>query len=106
MDNIDMMIAGWLLPDKSKYGYSKNAQWKCEDNYLVLYSTGALYDSINGEHDGKYACAVYKPNSRKKPTEWKMVYWRTFSKRKLARKYAEKYYYKHSPKRAAKHGVL
>ena len=106
MDNIETMIAGWLLPSKAKYGYSRHTQWRCEDNYIVGYSTEAIYDSVNGEHDGKFACAVWKPNSRKNPTQWKMVYFRTFAKRKLAKKYAEKHYYKHSPKRAVKHGVI
>jgi hypothetical protein len=103
--NIEAMIGSWLMPGKSKYGYAKHVMWRCEDNYMVLYTTEAIHDSIDGKHDGKYACMVYRPLKRKNPSDWKMVYWRTFSKRKTAKQYALKHYYKHSPKRAARHGV-
>lgn len=90
----------------SKYGGSEGmCRWQCEDNYLVGYSTTRISHSRNGKYDGKFACVVWKPDSKKDPKIWKIVYYRAFSQRKLARKYAEKHYYLHSPKRAAKHGV-
>ncbi len=104
--DINALLNGQLLPGKSSLGFSPHTKWRCEDNYMVGYSTGAIYDSIDGKYDGKFACMVWKPNKRKNPTEWKMAYFRVFSKRKLAKEYALKHYYKHNPKRAAKHGVM
>lgn len=102
--DIDALLQGRFIPSKSKYGFSAHTKWRCEDHYVVGYSTKAIYDSIDGEHDGKFACIVWKPNSRKNPTQWEMVYWRVFTKRKTAKEYALKHYYKHSPKRAKAHG--
>lgn len=102
--DIDSLLRGQFLPSKAKYGYSRHIKWRCEDHYIVGYSTKAIYDSIDGKHDGKFACIVWKPNSKKNPKQWEMVYWRVFSKRKTAKEYALKHYYKHSPKRAKAHG--
>ena len=103
--DVGALLEGHFLPTKSTKGFSAQAKWRCEDNYIVGYSTKAIYDSIDGKNDGKFACMVYKPNKRKDPTSWELVYWRVFSKRKTARAYAEKHYYKHSPKAAQRHGV-
>lgn len=102
--DIGALLEGQFLPTKSTMGYSAHTKWRCEDHYIVGYSTKAIYDSIGGKNDGKFACIVWKPNSKKNPKSWEMVYFRVFSKRKLARAYAEKHYYKHSPKAAQRHG--
>lgn len=88
----------------TKYGSSRHAKWRCEDHYIIGYSTAPIVKSNGGKYDGKYACIVWKPNSKKNPKEWNMVYWRVFSKRKTAKEYALKHYYKHSPRMAARHG--
>lgn len=103
--DVNSLLDGYFTPSKSTKGFSAHAKWQCEDNYIVGYSTKAIYDSIDGKYDGKFACMVWKPNSKKNPKSWDMVYWRVFSKRKTAREYAEKHYYRHSPKQAKKHGI-
>lgn len=85
-------------------GYASTAQWECEDGWLVLYTTERI---TGGPHDGKFLCQAFKPygkGARTNPQHWKEVYRREFAKRKSARARAEVLFYKHSPKRAAKHG--
>lgn len=101
--DIDALMQGRIV-QVSKYGLSRQAQWQCEDKWIVGYSTSSIEKSSGGKYDGKFACAVWKPNNKKNPSQWKMVYFRAFSKRKLARAYAEKFYYKHSPRKAKAHG--
>lgn len=94
-----------VMAIRSERGSSDHTKWHCEDGYIVGYSTGKIHHSAGGKHDGKYACIVWKPNSKKNPTRWQIVYFRTFAKRKTAKTYAEKYFWKHNPKRAKKHGI-
>lgn len=103
--DVGALLEGRIQAHGGKYGFSQHAKWRCEDNYIVGYSTGKISESLGGKYDGKFACVVWKPDSKKNPKVWKISYFRAFSQRKLAKKYATKFYYQHSPKRAAKHGV-
>lgn len=91
----------------SEYGSSQNCKWECEDKYLVGYSTGKITNSRGGKYDGKFACIVWKPiKANGKIYKWEIKYFRAFNQRKKAKEYATKFYYQHSPKRAAKHGYV
>jgi len=103
--DVQALLAGQIL-QVSKYGSSRNAKWQCEDNYLVGYSTAAITNSVGKKYDGKFACIVWKPDSKKNPQRWEIVYFRAFTQRKLAKKYALKFYYQHSPKTAVRHGYI
>jgi hypothetical protein len=107
--NISLDVNALLNGDivyASKYGSASHTKWHCEDNWIAGYTTEKIVGSIAKENDGKFACLVWKPikldNGR---TQWKIVYFRTFTKRKTAKEYALKHYYKHSPIRAKRHGV-
>jgi hypothetical protein len=87
-------------------GHAEQCQWRAEDGWLIVYTTTRVQD---GPHDGKFVTLAYKPvgpGARTKPREWRCVYKRAFSTRKAAKARAVKLYYDHSPKKAAKHGVV
>jgi hypothetical protein len=104
--NLDALLIGGRIYS-SKYGSASHTKWHCEDNWIAGYTTEKIEGSSGAINDGKFACLVWKPlkldNGR---TQWKIVYFRTFTKRKTAKEYALKHYYKHSPKRAKRHGVI
>jgi hypothetical protein len=90
----------------SKYGSASHTKWHCEDDWIVGYTTEKIQGSNGKVNNGKFACLVWKPIMLENKKIWKVVYFRTFTKRKTAKEYALKHYYKHSPKRAKRHGVI
>lgn len=93
----------------SPRGTASHTQWTCEDQWIVGYTTERISQSRGGVNDGKFAAMAWRPvgkgSQSGKAREWKMVYFRTFAKRKSARARAETLYYRHSPRRAKRHGV-
>lgn len=95
----------WEEMMKERDGSARQAEWDCEDGYIVRYTTSRIQ---GGPLHDKWAVMLYKPTGKGarsgKATEWKCIYKRGFSTRKAARARAEALYYQHSPKRAAAHG--
>ena len=89
----------------SPEGKAAQQQWRCEDGWIVSYTTGRVE---GGKYAGKFLAMAYRPIGKGARTgqakRWERVYIRAFSKRKLARARAEELFYKHSPVRAAKAG--
>jgi hypothetical protein len=88
--------------------YERSQRWLCEDGWVVEYTTTRV---VGGPHDGKYVVVEFRPygkgsrGGRKTARQWKRAYWRGFAKRKDARARAETLYWRHSPSRAARHGI-
>jgi hypothetical protein len=93
----------------SPMGLARHVEWLCEDGWLVGYTTSAIRSSVGGRNDGKFAWFTYKPIGKGarsgEPTEWERTKITVVGKRKTARARAERFYYKHSPKAARRHGV-
>lgn len=91
----------------SPQGTARQQRWRCEDGWIVGYTTERIKWTRTGQHDGKFAAFAYKPigkGARTNPTEWVQTYVRHFSTRKAARNRATAIYYQHSPKAKARHG--
>jgi hypothetical protein len=102
--DVNALLEGRIVTATTQYGESRHVKWECEDGYIVGYSTAPITRSNHEKYDGKFACIVWKPDNKKNPKRWKISYYRAFRQRKKAREYAEKFYYQHSPKKAARHG--
>lgn len=106
------MTDGWYEPiarlapllDRM-YGVAAQAEWSCEDGWVVAYTTSRVQ---YGPHDGRFLAMAYKPVGKGartgKASRWVRAYQRPFTTRKAARARAERLYYQHSPKAAARHG--
>jgi hypothetical protein len=85
----------------SPRGLARQAQWHCRDGWIVGYTTERIEGG--GQNHGKFAALAYKPIGRGArsgaASEWKLVYFRTFAKRKAARARAEALYEKHNAPR-------
>lgn len=86
-------------------GRASLATWECEDGWTVQYTTSRVE---GGPADGKFAVLVFRPvgkGSRSgKATTLKRVTFTRCATRRRAREVAERHYYRHSPKAAARHG--
>lgn len=100
----EQMLAAMFAPD----GMAKSTGWRCEDGWIVEYTTERLkHSSTRPQDNGKFIVSVFKPygkGARTDPNQWRRVYWRAFSKRKSARKRAMELYMQHSPEWAEKYG--
>lgn len=102
--DIDALMNGEIRT-VNKYGGSQHCKWRCEDDYIVGYSTAKITNSIGKKYDNKFACIVWKPVKLKgKIIRWEIKYYRAFRQRKKAKEYALKFYYEHSPKAEKRHG--
>lgn len=85
-------------------GRADQAQWSCEDGYIVVYTTSRIE---GGPHDGKFATMLYTPRGKGSRSGTAVhlhrTYLRAFSTRKAAKQRALQLYYRHSPKAAARH---
>jgi len=106
------LLARVLAPEFERYmrrmaGEARQAIWTCEDGWLAGYTTTRVE---GGPHHGKWLAMSYKPvgkgarGGRAKAESWERNYVRGFATRRAARARAEAIYWRHSPKRAAKHG--
>lgn len=97
----DETYAALFSPD----GLARTADWMCEDQWLVAYTTTRIR---HGKLDGLFAVILYKPvgpgSQSGKAQRWERVKVERCKTRKEARQRAETHYYAHSPQRAAKHG--
>lgn len=79
-------------------GTARQQKWMCGDGWFVAYTTERVK---GGPFDGRFAVLLYKPIGKgarggpRKAQEWKLVYKRGFSKRKLARARAEALWFQH-----------
>lgn len=85
-------------------GQAPQAQWLCEDGWMVSYTTGRV---VGGPHAGKFLIQAFKPvgkgarGGRETAQEWVESYRREFATRKAAKRRAEALYARHSPTWAA-----
>lgn len=93
-------FALWSQSQPTEYGAARHTQWQTEDGWIVGYSTEPIRNSH--EHDGKFAAVAWKPNRRKDPDRWTIVYFRAFRRRKDAKARALQMFAKHSPRWAAR----
>lgn len=89
-------------------GRARQQQWHCEDDWLVVYTTSRVE---GGPHDGYWLVLLYKPVGKgsrvqRKGTaeQWTVVKRERHKLRREARASAERHYWLHNPKRAAKLG--
>lgn len=86
-------------------GQASQAQWHCEDGWVVSYTTGRI---TGGPHDGRFLTQAFKPvgkgarGGRETAQEWVESYRREFATRKAAKRRAEALYARHSPRWAAR----
>jgi len=99
---LTMDYEGWapiLMPD----GSARQRQWSAEDGWLIVYTTERV---DRGRWAGKFVTMAYRPTGTGartgKAEEWKRVYARPFSSRKLAKARALDLYRQHSPRWAAR----
>lgn len=82
----------------SRDGVARQAQWECEDGYLVTYTTSRI---AGGPHDGRFLVQLHRPVGPGarcgQAQRWQEVKRRQFSTRKAARKRATELYLQHSP---------
>lgn len=88
-----------------RQGRAAQRLWDCEDGWIIGYTTTRVQGGPN--HD-QFVVLAYRPTGRGarsgKPSSWKISYRRGFATRKTAKRRALQLYYRHSPKRAARHG--
>jgi hypothetical protein len=84
----------------TRYGEANQTKWRCGDGWIVGYTTERISYAKDESNNGKFAAFAYKPIGKGarsgEASEWKLVYWRAFTKRKTARARAEDLYFKHS----------
>jgi hypothetical protein len=92
MDNYRELFA-------TRYGEAAHQQWSCADGWIVGYTTERIQHARHEPYNGKFAAFAYKPIGKGartgKASEFKMTYFRAFTKRKTARARAEALYWKH-----------
>lgn len=97
----DESFARVFSPD----GLARTAQWICEDEWIVEYTTTRVR---HGKYDGLFIVLVFEPfgpgSKSGNAKKWRRVKVERCKTRREARARAEAHYYEHSPKRAAKHG--
>jgi hypothetical protein len=81
----------------SPEGLARQATWYAEDGWLVSYTTSRIRA---GKLNGLFAVSYYKP----KGDVWERVRLDRCDTRKEAKQRALRFYYEHSPKKAARHG--
>jgi len=103
----DLFARMYAAYETDRNGSARQCQWQAEDGWIIAYTTTRV---MGGPFHDRWAVMAYKPvgkgarSGRGKASEWRRVYSRGFATRKAARRQAEKLYYRHSPKLAAKHG--
>lgn len=102
-EDLMALLTGGSYTVLTEYGQARHTKWTCEDKWVVGYTTERITKSR--DHDGKWAVLAWKPDSKKDPSRWEIVYFRTFSTRKAAKKRAIEVYAKHSPRWAKRHGM-
>jgi hypothetical protein len=84
----------------TRWGTAPHQMWRCKDGWRVGYTTGRVSHARHEPYNGKFAAFAYRPvgpGSRSgKAKEWKMDYFRSYSRRKAARARAEQLYQQHS----------
>jgi hypothetical protein len=93
----DEQFAAMFSPE----GLGRQAQWRTEDDWIVMYSTEKIR---HGTLDGLFAVAVFKPKGRGRKRVWDRVRLDKCETRREAKQRALRFYYEHSPKAAARHG--
>ena len=90
-----------LVAAFSPEGLGRQAQWTCEDDWVVMYTTQRIK---HGTLDGLFATTIFKPKGRGSKRIWERVKLYRCDTRREAKQWALRAYYEHSPKAAAKHG--
>lgn len=78
-------------------GSARQQLWPCEDGWIVGYTTERV---SGGPHHGKFVALAYAPTSQQTLDEGSLTrtYWRSFTKRRLAKARAVELFKQHSPK--------
>lgn len=86
-----------LPPEHRTAKYERSQKWQASDGWIIGYTTTRVIDS---KHDGKFLVFAYQPygkGARTNPTQWKLSYERSYSKRNAARHRALELFGKHDP---------
>jgi hypothetical protein len=93
----DAEFAAMFSPE----GLARTTTWSTEDDWIVSYTTSRIRA---GKLDGLFAVMVYKPKGRGRARVWERVQMHRCDTRREAKQMALRFFYEHSPRRAAKHG--
>jgi hypothetical protein len=85
----------------SPEGLARHTTWSTEDDWIVSYTTSRIRA---GTLDGLFAVMIYKPKGRGRQRVWERVRLHRCDTRREAKQMALRFYYEHSPRKAAQHG--
>jgi hypothetical protein len=92
----DEMRLAFVEDRNRRVGSARQALWECGDGWIVGYTTQRI---TGGPFDGRFAALAYKPVGKGSRTgaahEHVRVYYRGYSKMKLAKARAEAMYQQH-----------
>lgn len=106
MPGADRLMAAFNEAMDAADGTARQVHWECEDGWIVGYG---VTKTVGGPNPGKFEVFAYRPTGRGarsgRAASYKMAYRRGYVLRRKAKARAVELYYRHSPKRAAEHGV-